>query len=179
MSIIPLVRTQLPEGGLEALWKKSWIPINNALGNRHTNPQPAEAFPLMWAIMAPSSKAFLTSLGKPLAIARDLESEPGIWLLSTPDERYDFIVFSDCHRKGAWKGGQLCLAKKSSANFTPQHPALEALVEGFAQVWGRPEVTPDTEPSFFQALEWFDVQGLRDPHRTWPRFNPPAARLRP
>lgn len=159
------VRPQLPPEGLESFLDRPWHPILNALA---ANPSAVEAgpFPLALAAQAPNSRGFLSTLGRPLAIAHDLESEPGVWWLSTPDSRYDFVVFSDCHRKNAWKGGQLCIARPRSSPMTPQHAGLLALCEGFHQLWGLPE----TQPEWFWDSEWFDRRLEKLGSRRWPAF---------
>lgn len=177
MTALPLVRTRLPDESLDAFLARPWQPIINAFNHARTHPQAEGAFPLRWAALAPNSPAFLKALGKPLAIARDLESKPGVWWLSTADERYDFVIFSDCHRKNSWKGGQICMAKKSLVGFTPNHPGLVALCAGLQSVWGQPETF--SELDIFEPDRWFDEKWKANPDIQWPRFPAPSSRLKP
>lgn len=176
MISFPLVRPRLPSEGLKAFLDRPWQPLLNAFNHLQSHPQPEGAFPLRWVTMASNSAAFLKTLGKPLAIAQDLEAEPGVWWLSTADERYDFVVFSDSHRKNAWKGGQICLAKKSLVNFTPQHPGLVALCEGFQSVFGQPETF--SERDIFESDRWFSDRLKENPALQWPQFPSPSHRLK-
>ena len=176
----PRVQRCLPSDGLEAFLGRPWKPILNAFTSVH--PQSADVFPLDWVVMAPNSIRFLASLGRPLAVVRDFESQPGVWWLATPCGRFDFIVFSDCHRKNSWKGGQICMAHSEVDvdGFTPQHPGLVALCRGFQEVWGQPPAQPSHEPrSLFEAIAWFDTHAPCV--ASWPKedYSPSPCRLVP
>lgn len=160
------IRPTLPAGGLEELLDRPWVPVVNAILYRDEKPSSPSTFPLACVVQAPNSRGFLSTLGRPLAIARDLESEPGIWWLSSADERYDFVVFSDAHRKSAWKGGQLCVATRS-LSFTENHASMKALCLGFEQLWGVP---PARDDQWFWDPEWFDERLPALGDRRWPVF---------
>lgn len=89
---IPLVRKRLPEEPLDTFLDRNWVPVLNAFNRAHEKPQDSDAFPLRWIAMAPNSKKFLAVLGKPLSIANDLESAPGVWRLSTPDGAHNYLA---------------------------------------------------------------------------------------
>lgn len=168
---IPLVRKHLPDEPLDTFLDRNWVPILNAFNRAHEKPQDPDAFPLRWALMSPNSKEFISALGRPLAIAKDLEAKPGIWWLSTPDGAHNFVIFSDCHRKNAWKGGQLCVEVPEGRTLSPQSESVKALCRGFEQVWGKPEeVKPDPVglESILAAEKWFKAQALANPGMRWP-----------
>ena len=162
---IPLVQRCLPEEGLEAFLDRSWENVSNAANHAYSHPQAPDSFPLEWVAMAPNSARFLASLRRPLAIAHDLESSPGIWWLATPDKRFNYIVLSDCHRKNAWRGGQFCMDYEGLDGLTPQHPGLVALCRGFENVWGRPSQGSSNTRALFEAEKWFEA---RSPTVHWP-----------
>jgi hypothetical protein len=171
---IPLVQTRLPPEGLEAFLERPWQPIVNAANVYHESPESLQSpgqFPLRYAAMAPNSSEFLASLGKPLAHARDLESSPGVWWLATADHSYHYVIFSDCHRKNAWKGGQICMSfdDNNMNNFNPQNPGLVALLRGFQAVWGQPENIGEMD--FLRP--WFKERSKLLGELHWP-INPPA-----
>ena len=81
------------------------------------------------------------------------------------------MIFSDCHRKNAWKGGQLCVEVPPGRTLFPQSESVKALCRGFEQVWAKPEeAKPDPMEfeSIFAAVEWFKAQALANPGMRWP-----------
>lgn len=165
-----VVNTRLPEGGLDAVLDLDMTPISNARGYRALmgipDPGGAGHFPMEALEMAASSPEFLRALGKPLGIAKDLESEPGVWMLSTADDRHQWVIFSDCHRKNAWKGGQICAVYGGAVeNFTMEHPTIDLLRQAVAEQWGMPEGLHDA----FRWEEFFQAAEAERPGRTWPR----------
>lgn len=57
-----------------------------------------------WDLYAEFKKDMLKALGAPMVICRDFESEPGLWLADDEETGVTFMIFSDEHRKKAWKG---------------------------------------------------------------------------
>lgn len=172
---IPHVRHALPSGGLEALLARPWRPLMNLVSTLEGKaPSVPPRFPLAGILLAPSTQGFLAALGKPLAVARELESGPGIWWLSTPDGRCDYIIFSDAHRKSGWKGGQICMAHpEAPEGLTSDHPGVLALRQGFEDVWGLPDSIWAAELEGLHSLrwlDWFSRQASAVPARAWPRF---------
>lgn len=168
-----LVSRSLPDGGLAALLERPMSPLVNAVGTYAPPTDAVVRLPLEAVVMAPNSAAFLASLGKPLAIARNLESAPGVWHLGTADGWHEWVVFSDCHRKNSWKGGQVCAIGRH--RYGPPSPAsISRLCEAMATVWGAPTRPPP--PGDFPEgpwnqhwLDWFELQAQqRGAAPPWP-----------
>lgn len=109
MSIV--VQTRLPPQGADWLQERLWEPLFNLIATpgRRRDAQGRLLFPLEGLVSAASSKPFLACLGRPLVIADSLESRPGVWWLVDARNRMEWLIWSDSHRRNAWKGGQLCL----------------------------------------------------------------------
>lgn len=169
-SCIPLIQSRLPPAGLPGLLSRPWIPLLNAAMGRGPSIPHEDRFPLEWILMAPNTTEFLASLGKPLAIAHDLEASPGVWWLATADGQHEYIVFSDGHRKNSWKGGQVCMASSDPSPLNAEHPGVVALQRGFEHVWGLPQVSlVGAAPNMMQALLWFGERTAQDGPFEWPR----------
>ena len=159
------VRTALPPGGLDELLERPMTPLVN-LARRL--PDEPSRFPFEGTVMAPNSRAFLASLGRPLALAEDLESRPGVWWLGTTDGAHQWVIFSDCHRKSSWKGGQVCALTDTTP--TADRPnalmaGVRTLQDALAHVWGQPE---GPMPSFIEWDGWF-TRRAGEQALQWPR----------
>lgn len=171
------VRTRLPAGGLEALLDKPITPLLNAAfaavrpDQPPATPQGMFSLPLMCQL--PNLPAFLALLGKPLAVAGDLEARPGVWWLSTADGQHDVVIFSDAHRKNHWKGGQVCVSTSSGGRISPVSLPVLALAKTCQALLGP---SPDWDRDrLFEAL--MDGQDLLEraiganPGLAWPKWS--------
>lgn len=55
----------------------------------------------------------IKKLGEPLVTMPDFESNPGLWMFSDIQSGITFMVWSDCHRKNAFKGTSFEVLKTS------------------------------------------------------------------
>lgn len=175
------VQIQLPAVGLDELLARPWVPLLNACrGPSDFAATPERPFPLWGIAQAPNAKSFLDVLGPPLAIAQDLESCPGIWWLATPAQDLECLVFSDVHRKRAWKGGQFCVRAARPHVWTLSRTHLDRVSQAFASVWGSPAPSSEADPADLQGLQdwsvWF-ARRVAEASIHWPRAE--AARAMP
>jgi len=47
------------------------------------------------------------NLGRPQFVFRDMESEPGFWAFQDEETKVIMILWTDTHRKNAWKGSSI------------------------------------------------------------------------
>lgn len=172
------VRTKLPEGGLEELFEKPITPLLNA-AMAAVRPAPGQdslpegMFSLHMMCQLPNLPEFLALLGKPLAIAEDLEARPGVWWLSTADGQHDVIIFSDSHRKNHWKGGQLCVSTSSGGRISPLSLPVLALAKSCQALLG-PSPPPPQDRFFEVFLDGRDklIQArTANPDLAWPKWS--------
>ena len=162
-----LVQSALPPGGLEALLERPMSPLVNAPPSRDQDAL-VGGFRFMAMCQAPNSASFLAALGKPLAVAKDLESRPGVWWLASQDGTLEWVIFSDCHRKNSWKGGQVCAISRDGA-FRPSARSVEAFGAALTAHWGQ----PPEETHWLAISQWFDQRWEEMGHRAWPRAETP------
>lgn len=178
MTAILQVQSRLPSSGLDELLERPWIPLINACFRPPTGAPPVYPFPLWGIAQAPNVKEFLDSLGKPLAIARELESRPGIWWLTSPDASVECLIFSDVHRKHAWKGGQWCVRAENDQSWTIAPAALMHVSQAFEAVWGQPD-PPLAAVDPFGWSAWFKRQATEAAPIQWPAATPKRPPPRP
>lgn len=167
-----VVQDRLPREGSTWLQQRStWEPLFNLVrghGPGH-GPDGRPLFPLDGGVTAASSRAFLASLGRPLAIAHCLESEPGVWWLVDEPNKTEWLIWSDSHRKNAWKGGQICLLAERPIE--ADDPGLIELRAEVARLWGMPRKPlfprlPFGDPDM---LDYFEKASARGIPPAWPR----------
>ena len=140
-----VVHTVFPQGGLSELLEQPMTPLDN-IG--HVQQVLPGGFTPMGLCMAPNARAFVRALGKPLALAHDLESRPGVWVLGTTTTTHEWLIFTDMHRQNGWKGGQVCALQKDSS-ISALVDSAQALSAALGQWWGEP-------PPGLGLMDWDD-----------------------
>lgn len=174
-----VVQSSLPPEGLDSLQERDWNPLVNVclaqiraarIQGSASEVDPA-LFPLRGAVLAPNSQEFLASLGRPLGIARELEANPGVWWLVDQDNQVEWIIWSDAHRKGPWKGGQICVRSMvPDAAVTAEHPGVIALQSELARQWGLPD--PSRSEDLLMWSLWFKDRAEQGEIPSWPAHKP-------
>lgn len=172
------LRKKLPEGGLDALLKKNVTPVSNAAHSQMMEGMLKGMGSALLMSNIAQVKDFFKVVGKPLAVASDLESRPGVWWMSTADGAYDLVLFSDMHRKNAWKGSQLCITTNGRGGLSIRSVQMLALSKTCEALFDIPtdlsylQIALSVYSMFDEGQSCVSKALAKNPELSWPVWRP-------